>query len=37
MKALANFVAVWWLYRKHHSPVYAARIAFGIAFRRLPF
>lgn len=37
MKALAEFFAVWRLYRKHHNPIYAARIAFGIAFRRLPF
>lgn len=34
---LREFVSVWWAYRKHHSTAYAARIAYGIAFKNLPF
>lgn len=37
MKKLADFLSVFRLYAKHHSPVYAARMAWGIAFRSLPF
>lgn len=37
MKRLSNFIAVYHQYRLGHSPAYAARIAFGIAFRGLPF
>ena len=33
MKKLRDFVAVYKLYRRSaHNPVYAARIAFGMAF-----
>lgn len=35
-KAL-DFIAVYRLYRAVHSPRYAARMAFNIAFRKLPF
>jgi hypothetical protein len=34
---LAEFAAVWWQYRRAHSCIYAARIAYGIAFRGLSF
>lgn len=34
---LREFIAVWWQYSRHHSPIYAARIAWGIAFKGLPF
>ena len=37
MKRLSDFFATWRLYCKHHSPIYAARLAYGIAFRGLPF
>ena len=38
MKKLRDFVAVYKLYRRSaHNPVYAARIAFGMAFLNLPF
>jgi hypothetical protein len=37
MKRLADFLAVFRLYAKHHSPVYAARMAWGIAIKQLPF
>lgn len=36
-KALIEFVAVYQMYRPQHSRRYAARIAFGVAFRGLPF
>jgi hypothetical protein len=34
---LAKFLRVFAQYRRHHSTAYAARIAYGIAFRGLPF
>ena len=34
---LIEFIKVWRLYARHHSIVYAARIAYGIAYRGLPF
>lgn len=37
MKALRDFLAVFRLYRRHHSIGYAARIAYGCAFRKFPF
>ena len=37
MKKLSDFFAVFRLYAKHHSPLYAARLAYGITFRGLPF
>lgn len=37
MKRAFNFLALFWLYAKHHNPVYAARIAYGMAYRGLPF
>ena len=37
MSRLAEFAAVYRLYRVSHPPLYAARIAFGCAFRGIPF
>lgn len=37
MKRAAEFVNVWRQYRKAHGSIYAARIAYGIAYRGLPF
>jgi hypothetical protein len=37
MKRTAEFFTVWWLYTKRHNPIYAARMAWGIAIKRLPF
>ena len=37
MTRLREFFSVWRLYSKHHNPIYAARLAFGIAYRNLPF
>jgi hypothetical protein len=37
MSRFAEFVSIFKLYRQHHSPIYAARIAFGCVFRGLPF
>lgn len=37
MKKLAGFIAVYRLYRRHHSHAYALRIAYGCAFKELPF
>lgn len=37
MRRLAEFLQVYRLYAKHHSPIYAARIAYGITFKSLPF
>lgn len=37
MKNIIEFLKVWRLYAKHHSPIYAARLAYGIAFKALPF
>ena len=34
---LRQFITVWWQYSRHHSPLYAARIAWGVAFKGLPF
>lgn len=37
MNRLREFFSVWRLYARHHSPIYAARIAWEIAFKGLPF
>lgn len=37
MKKLFEFVGLWLQYSRHHSPIYAARIAWGISFKGLPF
>ena len=37
MKALIEFLAVYQQYRPQHSRRYAAQIAFGVAFRGMPF
>jgi hypothetical protein len=37
MTRIKDFYSLWRLYRAAHSPIYAARLAFGIAFRGLPF
>jgi hypothetical protein len=37
MKQLREFISVFRLYAKHNPYSYAARIAYGCAFRKLPF
>lgn len=37
MKRIAEFIAVYRQYRKHNRALYAARIAYGCAFKGLPF
>lgn len=37
MQTLRTFWILYRLYRAAHSPAYAARIAYGIAVRGLPF
>lgn len=37
MSRLLDFYRVFRLYAKHNPITYAARIAYGIAFRGLPF
>ncbi len=37
MTRLREFINTYRLYRRIHPPSYAARIAFGVAFRGLPF
>ena len=37
MSAIADFFNLYRLYRLYHSRRYAARIAWGIAFKGLPF
>jgi hypothetical protein len=37
MKRLIEFVSVYRMYRRFHSPRYAARIAYGITFHGYPF
>lgn len=37
MRKIKDFIAVYRLYRCSHSPAYAARIAYGMAFKDLPF
>lgn len=37
MSLIFDFLAVYRMYRKQHSAMYAARIAYGIVFKALPF
>lgn len=37
MGRIQDFLSVYRLYRAMHPRRYAARIAYGIAFKRLPF
>ena len=37
MKRVADFLSVYRLYRHHHPARYAAHVAWGIAFKGLPF
>lgn len=37
MTRIADFLQLYALYRRVHPRMYAARIAYGIAFRSLPF
>ena len=37
MNRLAEFLALYRAYRKFHPRRYALRIAYGIAFKNLPF
>lgn len=37
LRKCADFIAVYRLYRRAHPRAYAARIAYGIAFKELPF
>ena len=37
MNRLAEFFKVLREYKRHHSLFYSARIAYGIAYRGLPF
>jgi len=34
---IKEFIAVYRLYARHNPRIYAARIAYGCAFRGLPF
>ena len=37
MKAIIEFIQTYRMYAKHHSKRYALRIAYGCAFKGLPF
>jgi len=37
MNKIKDFIAIYRLYSHHNPRLYAARIAFGCAFRDLPF
>lgn len=37
MSRIREFLSVYRSYRKAHPPIYAARIAWGVAFQSLPF
>ena len=37
MKRVIDFFKVYRLYAQHHSRAYAARLAYDIAFKGLPF
>jgi hypothetical protein len=37
MSKIEEFLEVYRLYRSHHSIFYAAKIAFGVAFKNKPF
>ena len=34
---IRDFITTYRQYRKHHGVIYSARIAYGCAFRGLPF
>jgi hypothetical protein len=37
MSKAREFISVFVLYARHHNPVYAARMAYGIVIKQLPF
>ena len=37
IRKLSEFWSVFKIYSRHNHPIYAARIAYGIAFLGLPF
>ena len=37
MSRLRDFLSLYRIYRAHHSRAYAMRIAYGCAFKGLPF
>ena len=37
MSKLRDYFELYRLYRRHHRPLYAARIAYGMTFQGLPF
>ena len=37
MSKAREFIEVFRLYAKHHNPIYAARMAYGIVVKQLPF
>ena len=37
MRKLIDFIETYAAYREQHGRIYSARIAFGVAFRGLPF
>jgi hypothetical protein len=37
MSKAREFIEVFKLYAKHHNPIYAARMAYGIVIKQLPF
>lgn len=37
MHRIKDFVCVFRMYAKHHPIPYAARMAYGMAFKNLPF
>lgn len=37
MSKAKEFLSVFRLYVKHHNPIYAARMAYGIVIKQLPF
>lgn len=37
MTKVRDFIGVYRMYARHHPRMYAMRIAYGVAFRGLPF
>lgn len=37
MRRIKDLIDVYRLYARHHSPIYAFRMAWGIAIKGLPF
>jgi hypothetical protein len=37
VKKIKDFFSVYCMYQRHHPRKYAAQLAYGIAFRGLPF